>query len=188
MSARFCWKALRSSFSNWDDSHGTGSESVRLLAMRASANQGLQLSRCRATFLSHCPPVVARVPVELGATRAFLAVVSGGAHPDKSVVWSVSGPSCPLLCGSVGAGGNYTAPQILPASPNVTLTARSVADSSRQVSTSITIRSNFLLQLHQRPGLAVVARGCRAAGGYQLCGADTARTVAGKQGLSNREL
>jgi hypothetical protein len=87
------------------------------------------------------------VPVELGATRAFLAVVSSGAHPDKSLVWSVSGPSCPLLCGSVDAGGNYTAPQILPASPNVTLTARSVADSSRQVSTSITITSNFLLQL-----------------------------------------
>src|ERR1700730_15673 len=35
----------------------------------------------------------------------------------------------------------------LPASPNVTLTARSVADSSRQVSAAITITSNFLLQL-----------------------------------------
>jgi hypothetical protein len=87
------------------------------------------------------------VPVELGATHAFLAVVSSGAHPDKSVVWSLSGPSCPLLCGSVDASGNYTAPQILPPSPNVTLTARSVADSSRQVSATITITSNFLLQL-----------------------------------------
>jgi hypothetical protein len=87
------------------------------------------------------------LPVELGATHAFLAVVSSGAHPDKSVLWSVSGPSCPLLCGSVDASGNYTAPQILPASPNVTLTARSVADSSRQVSASITITSNFLLLL-----------------------------------------
>jgi len=87
------------------------------------------------------------VPVELGATHAFLAVVGSGAHPDKSVLWSVSGPSCPLLCGSVDASGNYTAPQILPSSPNVTLTARSVADSSKQVSTAITITSNFLLQL-----------------------------------------
>jgi hypothetical protein len=87
------------------------------------------------------------VPVELGATHAFTAVVSSGAHPDKSVVWSVSGAACPLLCGSVDAGGNYTAPQILPASPNVTLTARSLADSSRQVSAAITITSNFLLQL-----------------------------------------
>lgn len=87
------------------------------------------------------------VPVELGATHAFLAVVSSGAHPDKSVLWTVSGASCPLLCGSVDASGNYTAPQILPASPNVTLTARSVADSCKQVSAAITITSNFLLQL-----------------------------------------
>jgi hypothetical protein len=87
------------------------------------------------------------VPVELGATHAFLAVVSSGAHPDKSVLWSLSGASCPLLCGSVDASGSYTAPQILPASPNVTLTARSVADSSKQVSAAITITSNFLLQL-----------------------------------------
>src|SRR6202163_3288273 len=91
------------------------------------------------------------VPVELGATHAFLAVVSSGAHPDKSVLWSVSGASCPLLCGSVDASGNYTAPQILPASPNVTLTARSVADSTRQVSADITITSNFLLLLSAPP-------------------------------------
>jgi len=87
------------------------------------------------------------VPVELGAMHAFTALVSSSAHPDKSVVWSVSGAACPLLCGSVDASGNYTAPQILPASPNVTLTARSVADSSQQVSTAITITSNCLLQL-----------------------------------------
>jgi hypothetical protein len=87
------------------------------------------------------------VPVELGATHPFLAVVSSGAHPDKSVLWSLSGASCPLLCGSVDASGNYTAPQILPASPNVTLTARSVADSSKQVSAAVIITSNFLLQL-----------------------------------------
>jgi len=87
------------------------------------------------------------VPIELGATHAFLAVVSSGAHPDKSVVWRVSGASCPLLCGSGDASGNYNAPQILPASPNVTLTARSVADATKQVSTDIAITSNFLLQL-----------------------------------------
>ena len=87
------------------------------------------------------------VPVELGATHTFLVMVSSGAHPDKSVLWSLSGASCPLLCGSVDASGNYTAPQILPASPNVMLTARRVADNSKQVSAAITITSNFLLQL-----------------------------------------
>jgi hypothetical protein len=53
------------------------------------------------------------VPVELGATHAFLVVISSAAHPDNSVLWSVSGPSCPLFCGSVDASGNYPAPRIL---------------------------------------------------------------------------
>jgi len=113
--------------------------------MRMRANQELQLSPCRATFLLACRPMVARARYRLNlALRTRFWRWSTAAHPDKSAVWSVSGPSCPLLCGSVDASGNYTAPQILPASPNVTLTARSVADSSRQVSASITITSNFL--------------------------------------------
>jgi hypothetical protein len=29
-------------------------------------------------------------------------------------VWSLSGASCPLACGSVDASGNYTAPRIIP--------------------------------------------------------------------------
>ncbi len=93
------------------------------------------------------------VPVELGATHAFLAVVSSGAHPDRArvveLVWRVVSI---IVRSSVDAGGNYIAPQILPASPNVTLTARSVADSSKQVSVAITIASNFLCNwwCHQR--------------------------------------
>lgn len=88
------------------------------------------------------------VTVELGATRAFQATVTSGAHPDTTVLWSVSGNSCPLLCGSVDAAGNYTAPQILPpAPPTVTLTARSAADPAKQTSIVITITSNFVLQL-----------------------------------------
>ncbi|MEQ1354451.1 MAG: hypothetical protein ABLT11_10560, partial [Candidatus Acidiferrum sp.] len=88
------------------------------------------------------------VTVELGATRAFQANVTSAAHPDPTVLWSVSGASCPLLCGSVDATGNYTAPQILPpAPPTVTLTARGAADPAKQASVVITITSNFALQL-----------------------------------------
>jgi hypothetical protein len=62
------------------------------------------------------------VPVELGATHAFLAVVSSGAHPDRSVLWSVSGPSCPLLSDTLRVGairGHIlnANPLSLPASP-----------------------------------------------------------------------
>lgn len=85
--------------------------------------------------------------VELGATRPFVASVSSAGHPDKTVLWSVSGVACPLACGSVDAGGNYTAPQILPAPANVTLTARSVADGAKQASVTVNVTSNFALQL-----------------------------------------
>jgi hypothetical protein len=52
-----------------------------------------------------------------------------------------------LACGSVDPNGTYTAPQILPVPASVTLTARSVADPSKQASTAITVTSNFVLQL-----------------------------------------
>ena len=85
--------------------------------------------------------------VELGASQLFHAAVSSSAHPDISIRWSVSGGACASACGSVDAGGNYTAPQILPNSSSVVLTAQSVADPSKQVSASIMITSTFSLQL-----------------------------------------
>ena len=86
--------------------------------------------------------------VELGATHPFAAAITSTAHPDPSVTWSLSGPSCPLACGTVDASGDYTAPQILPPQPaSIVLTARSVADPSKQASAAITVTSNFQLQL-----------------------------------------
>ena len=85
--------------------------------------------------------------VELGATQGFHATLISAGHPDTSIRWSVSGASCPNGCGAVDAAGNYTAPQNLPSPTTVTLTAQSVADPSRQTSTTITITSNFTLQL-----------------------------------------
>jgi hypothetical protein len=70
--------------------------------------------------------------VELGATQNFRASIASSAHPDAVVRWSVSGPACPSLCGAVDANGNFTAPQLLPNSTTVNLTAQSVADSSKQ--------------------------------------------------------
>lgn len=85
--------------------------------------------------------------VELGATQGFHTSVASSGHPDSSVQWSLSGAGCPSSCGSVDGSGNYTAPQILPSPASVTLTARSVADPSKQVSAALTITSNFSLQL-----------------------------------------
>ena len=85
--------------------------------------------------------------VELGATQNFRASIASSAHPDAVVRWSVSGPACPSLCGAVDANGNFTAPQLLPNSTTVNLTAQSVADSSKQATATLTITSNFTLQL-----------------------------------------
>ncbi len=87
------------------------------------------------------------VNVELGAAQAFHASISSNGKPDPTIRWSLSGSSCPNSCGSVGANGNYTAPQILPGNASVTLTAASVADPSKQNSAGVLITSNFLLQL-----------------------------------------
>jgi hypothetical protein len=87
------------------------------------------------------------IGVELGATQPFHAAVSSSGQPNAAIRWSISGSACPAACGSLDANGNYTAPQILPASATVTLTAQSVADPSRQASATITITSSFSLQL-----------------------------------------
>ena len=85
--------------------------------------------------------------VELGATLGFHATITSRGHPDTAIRWSVSGPTCPASCGAVDASGNYTAPAILPSGTSVTLTAQSVADSSKNSSAAIAITSTFTLQI-----------------------------------------
>jgi hypothetical protein len=84
---------------------------------------------------------------ELGAAQAFHASIQSNGHPDPTLRWSVSGPSCPSNCGAVDSSGNFIAPQILPSPAAVIVTAQSVADPSKQVSATVAITSHFLLQL-----------------------------------------
>jgi hypothetical protein len=95
--------------------------------------------------------------VELGAAQGFRATVSSAGRPDTTVRWSILATSCPIACGAVDAGGNYTAPQILPANPTVIITATSVADPSRQSSASISITSSFALILAAPTNLSTSA-------------------------------
>lgn len=87
------------------------------------------------------------IGVELGATQPFHAAITSAGQPNPGIRWSISGPACPSACGALDANGNYTAPQTLPALATVTLTAQSVADPSKQASATVTITSNFSLQL-----------------------------------------
>jgi hypothetical protein len=85
--------------------------------------------------------------VELGALQSFHASITSNGKPDPTIRWSLSGPACPNNCGSVDSSGNFTAPNILPSSPIVTLAATSAADSSKQSSATLTITSHFTLQI-----------------------------------------
>jgi hypothetical protein len=85
--------------------------------------------------------------VELGATHGFRPLITSGGHPDEAVRWTLSGPACPAGCVAVDANGSFTAPQILPSPATVTLTAQSIADPSKRASATLTIISNFSLQL-----------------------------------------
>ena len=89
----------------------------------------------------------AAASLELGATRTFQATVTSSGHPNTPVLWSLSGAACPSSCGTVDAGGNYTAPRILPSAASVTLTAQSAADPSKHATATVTINSNFTLLL-----------------------------------------
>jgi len=107
-----------------------------------SSTAGLTVSSDIAVSLS---PVSSSV--ELGALQSFHATITSGGKPDPAIRWSLSGTACPNNCGAVDVNGNYTAPAILPTSPSVTLTAISVADPSKQNSTTLAIASHFTLQL-----------------------------------------
>src|SRR5712664_1164953 len=103
------------------------------------------------------------VGVELGATQPFHAAISSSGQPNPAIRWSVSGPPCPAACGALDTNGNYTAPQILPAAANATITAQSVADPAKQASAAVTITSNFSLQLSAPPSVASGGSGVIAA-------------------------
>lgn len=87
-------------------------------------------------------PVAASV--ELGAAQSFAAQITGSGKPLDTMTWSVAGLGCSgAACGQITAGGTYTAPQVLPSPPRVTVTATSDADPSKKNSAAINITSRF---------------------------------------------
>ena len=115
--------------------------------------------------------------VELGAIQAFRAAISSSGHPDTAIRWSISGAACPTVCGSLGANGNYTAPQILPTPATATVTAQSVADPSKQASAAVTITSNFSLQLSAPASVASGGSGVIAAAFTPVPGSNPSTTL-----------
>jgi uncharacterized protein with LGFP repeats len=67
-----------------------------------------------------------------GQTQQFTAIVTNSTN--TAVIWSIS----PQL-GSIGSTGAYTAPSPINASANVTVTARSAADTTKSATASVTL-------------------------------------------------
>ena len=58
----------------------------------------------------------------------------------QDFIWSVAGPGCSgASCGTIDATGTYTAPATVPDSATVTVTARSVVDSTKSLEATVTI-------------------------------------------------
>jgi sugar lactone lactonase YvrE len=80
----------------------------------------------------------AQVNLQLGASQTFTATVTGTTN--TAVVWSVDGlQGGDGAVGVISAQGVYTAPNAMPASPTVTITAGSVADPAVTGAATVTL-------------------------------------------------
>ncbi len=78
------------------------------------------------------------IQLNVGAQQQFKAAVTGTTN--TAVSWSVSGYSCAgAACGTITAGGLYTAPAVLPNPSIIFITATSQADSSKSSTVTVTL-------------------------------------------------
>jgi hypothetical protein len=76
--------------------------------------------------------------VRAGATQPFTGTVSGSSN--QGVTWEVNGTAGgSATTGTISSGGSYTAPASVPSTNTVTIQAVSLADSSAQGTSSVTL-------------------------------------------------
>ncbi|MGH9482901.1 MAG: hypothetical protein ACRD1L_12510, partial [Terriglobales bacterium] len=110
-----------------------GAASLQDPAARASA----VVTLAQSVGVTVTPPTTS---VNVGASQAFTATVTGAGSGSTAVNWSVNG----VTGGNVGLGtitaqGVFTAPAQIPAPPQETVTATSVADPTKSATAQITI-------------------------------------------------
>ena len=78
------------------------------------------------------------VSITTGATQQFTASVTGTSN--TAVTWRASGTGCSVAaCGTISSSGLYAAPAVAPSPASVTITASSVADTTKSTSAAVTI-------------------------------------------------
>ena len=94
--------------------------------------------------------------VLLGASQGFTSTVTG--TPNTAVTWSVNGiTGGSSAVGTVSSAGAYVAPAVMPASPNVTLRATSVANPAMYAQAAVTLLSPVKVTIS--PTTAIVQTG-----------------------------
>jgi uncharacterized protein (DUF1800 family) len=82
----------------------------------------------------------ASIPLHAGAHQLFSAKVTGSAN--QSVTWTVNNAGGGnSIVGGITSGGDYTAPDTIPAPSTVTITATSVADPTRNGTAAVTVQN-----------------------------------------------
>ncbi len=105
-------------------------------------------------------------------TVNYSAVVTPAAssNPSRAVAWSVSGAGCAgAACGTISAGGAYSAPDTPPAPATVQITATPAADRSKAVSIPVTIPASLTVSV--TPTATTLALGGTQAFQAQVTGA-----------------
>ena len=85
-----------------------------------------------------------KVTLVTGGVMPFLVLGGYGQQfsviPGQNFTWSVAGTGCSgASCGTIDATGRYTAPATVPDPPTVTVTARSVLDSTKSLDAMVTL-------------------------------------------------
>ena len=127
--------------------------------VKVTATSVADTSKSGSAVVTILPPVaVSIVPtavqVASNGHRQFTATVTG--TTDTAVDWTVSGSGCSGSgCGTISAGGLYTAPGKIPSPPQVTVKATSEADATKSASATVTIVATAPVSVS--PTSAVVA-------------------------------
>ncbi len=116
-------------------------------------------------------PLAATVPT--GGAQVFIASISGSGGAATGLAWSVNGiAGGNTTVGTVVAGGAgtalYTAPLLPPSPPIVSVTAASVADSSKSASASVTVTCSATNSIS--PSAAIVSLGNMQSLSASFCG------------------
>ena len=138
----------------------------RLLAFAAAIFAcSLQCACTGGTGTTTTPPPISVVvtppgiSIFLGSTQTFVASVSGATNP--AVTWevnSIAGGNSTV--GQISSSGVYTAPQIMPASTAITITAASIADPAATNSAAVTLKDDISIAVSP-PSAAVPVSGAQ---------------------------